>query len=171
MFNIINLQLFAETETETKQDTKPEIKQEPETKPETVTKQETETKPETNYSKEFEEIGKSLKNINNNISKLKEENQEVEEDDTIILSSENNNKILVDKNNKKLTDYEVYKRTLNQIRIDKEANKDVPLHPNFINYMEKYVEHVDKGGKPDEFKKEAIFKEIDVSKLKFENKK
>lgn len=158
----INLQLFSEQETKT--ETKLETKPEPETKIEP------ETKTEINYSKEMEEIGKSLKSINNNISKLKDDNTEIEEDNSIILSSENNNKILVDKNNKKLSDYEVYKRTLKQIKNDKENNKDVPLHPNFINYMEKYVEHVDKGGKADDFKKEAIFKEIDISKLKFNKK-
>ena len=158
MLKKINLQLFGEPETET------------ETKQETETKPETETKQEINYSKEMEEIGKSLKSINNNISKLKDDNIEIKEDNSIILSSENNNKILVDKNNNKLTDYEIYKRTLKQIKNDKENNKDVPLHPNFINYMEKYVEHVDKGGKADDFKKEAIFKEIDISKLKFNKK-
>lgn len=150
MFKKINLQLFAEQETETETETK--------------------TNPEINYSKEMEEIGKSLKSINNNISKLKDDNIDIKEDNSIILSSENNNKILVDKDNKKLSDYEVYKRTLKQIKSDKENNKDVPLHPNFINYMEKYVEHIDKGGKADDFKKEAIFKEIDISKLKFNKK-
>lgn len=160
MVKKINLQLFAETETETK----PETETEPETKPKP------ETKTEINYSKEMEEIGKSLKSINNNISKLKDDNTEIKEDNSIILSSENNNKILVDKNNNKLSDYEIYKRTLKQIKSDKENNKDVPLHPNFINYMEKYVEHVDKGGKAEDFKREAIFKEIDISKLKFNKK-
>lgn len=142
----INLQMFAECETESKSEL------------------------QINYSKEMEEIGKSLKSINNNISKLNADNTVHEDDNTIILSSENNNKILVDKNNKKLTDYDVYKRVLKQVKIDKESNKDVPLHPNFVNYMEKYVDYVEKGGKAEDFKKEAIFKEIDISKLKFNKK-
>ena len=129
--------------------------------------QEVEQKHEIDYNNNFENINKVLSSINNNISKLRQQDLPVEEDNSIILSSINNNKILVDNNNKKLSDYEIYKRALKQINADKENNKEIPVHPNFIEYMEKYVSHVNAGGNAQEFKKSAIFKEMDINKLKF----
>ena len=147
-----------------------ELEQKQEQNQENEPKQETQQNHNIDYNNKLENINKALSSINNNISRLRQQDLPVEEDNSIILSSVNNNNILVDKSNNKLSDYEIYKRALKQINVDKENNKEIPVHPKFIEYMEKYVNHVKAGGDAQEFKKEAIFKEIDISKLKFNKK-
>lgn len=144
-----------------------ELNQELEQKQEQEQNQEVEQKQEIDYNDNLENINKALSSINNNITRLKQQDAPVEEDNSIILSSINNNKILVDNNNNKLSDYEIYRRALKQINNDKENNKEIPVHPKFIEYMEKYVNHVKGGGDAQEFKKDAIFKEMEINKLKF----
>ena len=120
------------------------------------------------YKESFTELNNSLKKINNNIKELANI-EDVEEDNSINISSVDNKKILVDKYNKKLSDYEVFKRSLKMIENDKANNKSVQLSPQFIKFMKEYVHnHENNILSDEEFKKQNIFEEIPLSDIVLE---
>ena len=76
---------------------------------------------------------------------------------------------IVDNKNKKLSDYEIYKRSLNMIKNDKEKGNKIPVSPSFIEYMEKYVDNHEKNIMSDsEFKKQNIYEEIPLAEVNIE---
>ena len=120
------------------------------------------------YKESFTELNNSLKKINNNIKELANI-EDVEEDNSINISSIDNKKVLVDKFNKKLSDYEVFKRSLKMIESDKANNKPVQLSPQFIAFMKEYVHNHENNILTDEqFKKQNIFEEIPLSDIVLE---
>src|SRR5574344_2984687 len=120
------------------------------------------------YKENFIELNNSLKKINNNIKELANV-EEIAEDISINMSSVDNKKILVDKYNKKLSDYELFKRTLKMIDSDKANNKSVQLSPQFITFMKEYVHnHENNILSDEEFKKQNIFEEIPLSDIVLE---
>lgn len=120
------------------------------------------------YKDSFAELNNSLKKINNNIKELAKV-EEITEDNSINISSVDNNKMLVDKYNKKLSDYEVFKRSLKMIESDKANNKTVQLSPQFITFMKEYVHnHENNILSDEEFKKQNIFEEIPLSDIVLE---
>ena len=120
------------------------------------------------YKDSFTELNNSLKKINDNIKELANV-EEIAEDNSINMSSVDNKKILVDKYNKKLSDYEVFKRTLKMIESDKANNKPVQLSPQFITFMKEYVHNHENNILTDEeFKKQNIFEEIPLSDIVLE---
>ena len=120
------------------------------------------------YKENFTELNNSLKKINNNIKELANV-EETTEDNSINMSSIDNKKILVDKYNKKLSDYEVFKRALKMIDSDKANNKPVQLSPQFITFMKDYVHnHENNILSDEEFKKQNIFEEIPLNDIVLE---
>lgn len=120
----------------------------------------------TDYSEKFEELNKSLKNINSNIRMLKNE-EEIKKDDSINLFSKECKCCLVDKDNKELNDYELFKRSLKMIANDEKENKKIYISPEFINYMKEFVKNHENGVMSDtEFKKKQIFEEIPLNQIK-----
>lgn len=120
------------------------------------------------YKENFIELNNSLKKINNNIKELANV-EETAEDNSINISSIDNKKVLVDKYNKKLSDYELFKRTLKMIDTDKANNKPVQLSPQFITFMKEYVHnHENNILSDEEFKKQNIFEEIPLSDIVLE---
>lgn len=120
---------------------------------------------EKDYTEKFDELNKSLKMINSNLSELANVD-ELPKDNSINMSSSDNKKILVDAKNEKLTDYEVYRRALIHIDEDKKNGKVVQIAPKFIEYMRQYVDNHEKGIMTDaDFKKQSIFEEISLSDL------
>lgn len=120
-------------------------------------------------NEEWKELENKKLRILNNISKNMNIVDE-EEDDTIAIStvkSENTQqRMLVDGNNKILNDYELFKRSLKLIDDFNENHPDdnVPIHPQFIDYMRDYVSHVDQGGNAMEYVNKNIFK-TDLSRI------
>lgn len=113
-----------------------------------------------------QEITNTLKNINSNILSMNEKmEEEVVEDTKFYVSSKDGKKFLCDENNKKLDNYGVYKRALAHID---SGGKDCNLHPNFIEYMRKYIDHIDNGGTDKEFMDKNIYKSVDIRNLKFD---
>ena len=120
------------------------------------------------YKDSFAELNNSLKKINSNIKELANI-EEVEEDNSINMSSVDNKKILVDKFNNKLSDYDLFKRALKMIESDKANKKPVQLSPQFINFMKEYVHnHENNILSDEEFKKQNIFEEIPLSDIVLE---
>lgn len=120
------------------------------------------------YKENFIELNNSLKKINNNIKELANV-EETAEDNSINISSIDNKKVLVDKYNKKLSDYELFKRSLKMIDTDKANNKPVQLSPQFITFMKEYVHnHENNILSDEEFKKQNIFEEIPLSDIVLE---
>lgn len=120
------------------------------------------------YKENFIELNKSLNKINNNIKELANI-EDVEEDNSINMSSIDNKKILVDKFNNKLSDYELFKRALKMIDNDKANKKQVQLSPQFITFMKEYVHnHENNILSDEEFKKQNIFEEIPLSDIVLE---
>lgn len=170
---MINLQLFADKEKEENGKEEMEIK-ENETKETSGNdnKEKTENLEKQNenveeITKSLETINKSLVGVNNNLKMLRNDNNiNDDEDISINISNFDNKKFLVDKNNNKLSDYEVFKRSLKMIEEDKSKGKNVQISPKFIKYMEKYVENVDKKIMPiKEFMQENIFNEIPLDEV------
>ena len=113
-------------------------------------------------------MNKNLKLINNNIRQLSN-STDVEPDNSIILSNSENINIMVDKNNNKLSDYEIYKRSLKMINDDKAKGNKVQISPQFIKYMEQYVDNHDKGIMSDvEFMKNTIYEEVPLTDINLE---
>ena len=120
------------------------------------------------YKDSFTELNNSLKMINNNIKELANI-EDLEEDNSINMSSVDNKKVLVDKFNNKLSDYELFKRALKMIDTDKANNKPVQLSPQFITFMKEYVHnHENNILSDEEFKKQNIFEEIPLSDIVLE---
>lgn len=120
------------------------------------------------YKESFTELNNSLKKINSNIKELANI-EDVEEDYSINMSSVDNKKMLVDKYNKKLSDYELFKRALKMIDTDKAKKKQVQLSPQFITFMKEYVHnHENNILSDEEFKKQNIFEEIPLSDIVLE---
>ena len=120
------------------------------------------------YKDSFAELNNSLKKINSNIKELANV-EETAEDNSINISSMDNKKVLVDKYNKKLSDYELFKRALKMIESDKTNNKPVQLSPQFITFMKEYVHNHENNILSDEqFKKQNIFEEIPLSDIVLE---
>lgn len=152
----INLQTFAEDEEKdvshetTKEENKDLQKEENNVSRETLDKN------EIDYSDKFDKIDKGLKNINSQLKLLNKEEEEIENND-VILFDNGIEKYLTDNKNKKLSDYDVYKKVLNQIEKDEKDNKNINIPYKFIEFMKAYCSNHDSGVVPDEqFKKQNI---------------
>ena len=150
----INLQTFAESNEnnvscETSDEENKEVKKE-----ENNVSRETLDKNEIDYSDKFDKIDNGLKNINSQLKLLNREEPE-EENNDVILFDNGIDKYLTDNNNKKLSDYEIYKKVLKQLEKDKSENVNIPY--KFIEYMKAYCNNHETGVLSDEqFKKQNI---------------
>lgn len=154
----INLQTFAEEEEKEveKEISKTENKINDSQKEENNVSRETLDKIEIDYSDKFDKIDKGLKNINSQLKLLNKEEEEIENND-VILFDNGIEKYLTDDKNKKLSDYDVYKKVLKQIEIDEKENKNINIPYKFIEFMKAYCNNHESGVVPDEqFKKQNI---------------
>lgn len=152
----INLQTFAESdENDVSRETSSEENKEIQ-KEETNVSRETLDKNEIDYSDKFDKINKGLKNINSQLKLLNKEEEEIENND-VILFDNGIEKYLTDNKNKKLSDYDVYKKVLNQIEQDEKENKNINIPYKFIEFMKSYCNNHESGVVPDkQFKKQNI---------------
>lgn len=152
----INLQTFAESEEKdvSRETTKEENNESQ--KEESNVSRETLDKNEIDYSDKFDKIDKGLKNINSQLKLLNHEEPEEDSND-VILFDNGIEKYLTDNKNKKLSDYDVYKKVLKQIEIDEKENKNINIPYKFIEFMKAYCNNHETGVVPDEqFKKQNI---------------
>ena len=148
MLNKINLQLFAENELES----------------ENVSRETSEVN-SVDYTEKFDNLNNALKQINANIRELASvEDSPV--DTSINMGNEGSKKILVNAKNEKLSDFELFKRSLQLIDSDKSNGKVVQISPKFIEYMRQYVDNHEKGIMSDrDFKKSNIYEEFELSEI------
>lgn len=152
----INLQTFAESEEndvscETSKEEKQDLQKE-----ENNVSRETLDKKEIDYSDKFDKIDKGLKNINSQLKLLNHEEPEEDSND-VILFDNGIEKYLTDDKNKKLSDFDVYKKVLNQIEKDEKENKNINIPYKFIEFMKAYCTNHETGVVSDEqFKKQNI---------------
>lgn len=154
----INLQTFAESDEKEveKEISKIENKINDSQKEENNVSRETLDKNEIDYSDKFDKIDKGLKNINSQLKLLNHEEPE-EDNNDVILFDNGIEKYLTDDKNKKLSDYDVYRKVLNQIEKDEKENKNINIPYKFIEFMKAYCDNHESGVVPDEqFKKQNI---------------
>src|SRR5574344_737062 len=144
----INLQLFAENELES----------------ENVSRETSEVN-SVDYTEKFDNLNNALKQINANIRELASV-EDAPVDTSINMGNEGAKKILVNAKNEKLSDFELFKRSLQLIDNDKSNGKVVQISPKFIEYMRQYVDNHEKGIISDrEFKKSNIYDDFELSEI------
>lgn len=165
----INLQTFAESENIENNVSRETLFEENKDNENNVSR-ETFEKNEIDYSEKFDKINEGLKNINAQLKMLNNEEEEVESNE-IFLFDNGIEKYLTDNKNKKLSDYDVYKKVLNQIGSDINENKDINIPYKFVEYMKRYVDNHEKGVLSDaSFKKTHIEMKYPIDDY-FKNKK
>lgn len=161
MLNNITLQLFAENELESENVSRETSEERTD---ENVSRETSEVN-SVDYTEKFDNLNNALKQINANIRELASvEDSPV--DTSINMGNEGAKKILVNAKNEKLSDFELYKRSLQLIDNDKSNGKVVQISPKFIEYMRQYVDNHEKGIMSDrDFKKSNIYEEFELSEV------
>ena len=115
----------------------------------------------------FDKLIDSVEELKNKINnKDKKQPVVIEENNEMHLGGENKN-CIVDHRNKKLNNYEIFKKTLNII--DKNENKKIlPFSPKFVNYMREYTKAVENKKDEKQFMAENIFEEVKIEALNIE---
>lgn len=113
-----------------------------------------EQKEQINVSVDSEQIVDTLKAINTTLTRQNEriENDEKIVDDSITVVGNPTHYELVDKQGKKLSDYEICKRVLPKIR-----GKNTNIPPKFVEFMENLVKHKDSGGNVSTYKESNVY--------------
>ena len=161
MLKNINLQLFSDSEIEhenVSRETSEDITEE------NVSRETSEVN-SVDYTEKFDNLNNALKQINANIRELGSI-EDAPVDTSINMGNEGAKKILVDGKNEKLSDFELFKRSLQLIDNDKANGKVVQISPKFIEYMRQYVDNHEKGIMSDrDFKKSYIYEEFELSEV------
>lgn len=161
MLKIINLQLFAENDLESENVSRETL----EVSSEVNVSRETSEVNSVDYTDKFDNLNNALKQINANLRELASVD-ESPVDTSINMGNEGAKKILVNAKNEKLSDFELFKRSLQLIDADKSNGKVVQISPKFIEYMRQYVDNHEKGIMSDrEFKKSNIYEEFELSEV------
>ena len=116
-----------------------------------------------NFDKLIDSVDELKNKLNN---KDKKQHIIVEENNEMHLGGENKN-CIVDHRNKKLNNYEIFKKTLNII--DKSENKKIlPFSPKFVNYMREYTKAVENKKDQKKFMEDNIYEEVKIEALNIE---
>lgn len=113
---------------------------------------------------DVDKIANKLDVIARRLESIPEEN---ENEETLKYFAKKNDKCIRGDDGHKLRDEELFRIALDKIdEYEEETGTKVPLSPEFKNYMRDYVKEVGGGVKSaEEFKKERIFREVDISQL------
>lgn len=113
-----------------------------------------EEKEQINISIDSEQIVNTLKAINTTLTRQSTitESEEKVTDDSISLVGNPTSYKLVDKQGKKLSDYEICKRVLPKIK-----GKNTNIPPKFVEFMENLVKYKESGGSIASYKENNIY--------------
>lgn len=113
-----------------------------------------EQKEQINVSIDNQQIVDTLKAINTTLTRQNEriESEEKVVDDSITVVGNPTRYQLVDKQGKKLSDYEICKRVLPKIK-----GKTTNIPPKFVEFMEELVKHKEAGGNVTTYKEANIY--------------
>lgn len=113
-----------------------------------------EQKEQINVSIDNQQIVDTLKAINTTLTRQNEriENDDRVVDDSITVVGNPTRFQLVDKQGKKLSDYEICKRVLPKIK-----GKNTNIPPKFVEFMENLVKHKESGGSVASYKESNIY--------------
>lgn len=113
-----------------------------------------EQKEQINVSIDNKQIVDTLKAINTTLTRQSEriEHEDKIVDDTINIIGNPTDYKLVDKQGKKLSDYEICKRVLPKIR-----GKNTNIPPKFVEFMEDLVKHKEAGGNVTAYKEANVY--------------
>lgn len=127
------------------------------------TTEQPESKQDIKVTVDMNTVSDSLRNINKTLLDMSDAHVEQEEDNNfyITTNSGNKDKILVDSNNNKMSNYDIFARALDYI----DNGAKINLTREFVQYMRDYVDNVDKGGSPTEFMKDNIYRKVDLGSL------
>lgn len=116
--------------------------------------EENEQKEQINVSIDSEQIVNTLKAINTTLTRQNEQNENKEkvDDDSITIVGNPTDYKLVDKQGKKLSDYEICKRVLPKIK-----GKNTNIPPKFVEFMENLVKYKESGGNVANYKENNIY--------------
>lgn len=127
------------------------------------TTEQPESKQDVNVTVDMNSVSDSLRNINKTLLDMSDAHVEPVEDKNFYVTTNNGNKdkILVDSNNNKMSNYDIFTRALDYI----DNGAKINLTQEFVQYMRDYVDNVDKGGSPTEFMRDNIYKKVDLGSL------
>lgn len=113
-----------------------------------------EQKEQINVSIDNKQIVDTLKAINTTLTRQNEkiENDDRVVDDSITVVGNPTSYKLVDKQGKKLSDYEICKRVLPKIK-----GKNTNIPPKFVEFMENLVKYKESGGCVEHYKEANIY--------------
>lgn len=113
-----------------------------------------EQKEQISLSIDNKQIVDTLKAINTTLTRQNEriESEEKVVDDSITVVGNPTRYQLVDKQGKKLSDYEICKRVLPKIK-----GKNTNIPPKFVEFMENLVKHKESGGSVEHYKEANIY--------------
>ena len=113
-----------------------------------------EEKEQINISIDNEQIVNTLKAINTTLTRQSTitDDKEKINDESINLIGNPTDYKLVDKQGKKLSDYEICKRVLPKIK-----GKNTNIPPKFVEFMENLVKHKESGGSVASYKENNIY--------------
>lgn len=112
----------------------------------------------------MEELTKSIKKLTTAIN----ESDEPDIDDSMYIGGNKGKKYLSDNKNRKLTDLEIFEKSLNQIKeYENATGEQAPIPPKFVAYMEDFVKTVGGGAMTTpEYKRSTIFREMNLANIK-----
>lgn len=112
----------------------------------------------------MEELTKSIKKLTLAIN----ESDEPDIDNAMYIGGNKGKKYLSDNKNRKLTDLEIFEKSLNQIKeYENATGEQAPIPPKFVAYMEDFVKTVGGGAMTTpEYKRSTIFREMNLSNIK-----
>lgn len=127
------------------------------------TTEQPEPKQDINVTVDMNTVSDSLRNINKTLLDMSDAHVEPVEDNNFYITTKSGNKdkILVDSNNNKMSNYDIFTRALDYI----DNGAKINLTREFVQYMREYVDNVDKGGSPTEFMKDNIYRKVDLGSL------
>lgn len=125
--------------------------------------EQSDNKQDINVTVDMNTVSDSLRNINKTLLDMSDAQVEPVEDNNFYITTKSGNKdkILVDSNNNKMSNYDIFTRTLDYI----DNGAKINLTREFVQYMRDYVDNVDKGGSPTEFMKDNIYRKVDLGSL------
>lgn len=125
--------------------------------------EQSDNKQDINVTVDMNTVSDSLRNINKTLLDMSDAHVEHDEDNNFYIATErgSKDKIVVDSNNNKMSNYDIFVKALDCI--DKGANLN--LTHNFVQYMKDYVDNVDKGGNPTEYMRDNIYRNINLDSL------
>lgn len=127
------------------------------------TTEQPESKQDINVTVDMNTVSDSLRNINKTLLDMSDAHVEHDEDNNFYITTSRGgkDKIIVDSNNNRMSNYDIFVKTLDCI----EKGANLNLTQNFVQYMKDYVDNVDKGGNPTEYMHDNIYRTINLDSL------